>query len=212
MSRYGIIVLADKCIGCHACAIACKQENQVAPGIFWNQIQRIEDPKARTITWFRTSCQHCDNPACLPKCPFKAIYKGEHGEVLVDRAKCVGCKTCLAFCPYGAPKFNDAKVTSYYGDKQPLYEAPKLPHTDRKPGQAEHCTLCAHRTAKGGKPACVIACGVGVLNFVDYDNPTEQTKGLIEKAVAMNEAAGTNPKVRYISQRVDFRNLKAKIR
>lgn len=90
MSQFGIIVNVDKCIGCQACFVACKEENKVAPGIQWNQIHRAENLQDRIINYFRVSCQHCDNPACLPVCPAKAIYKGPHGEVLVDQSKCIG--------------------------------------------------------------------------------------------------------------------------
>lgn len=86
MSQFGIIVNVDKCIGCQACFVACKEENKVAPGIQWNQIHRAENLQDRIINYFRVSCQHCDNPACLPVCPAKAIYKGPHGEVLVDQS------------------------------------------------------------------------------------------------------------------------------
>ena len=99
MSQFGIIVNVDKCIGCQACFVACKEENKVAPGIQWNQIHRAENLQDRIINYFRVSCQHCDNPACLPVCPAKAIYKGPHGEVLVDQSKCIGCGACASACP-----------------------------------------------------------------------------------------------------------------
>ena len=114
MSQFGIIVNVDKCIGCQACFVACKEENKVAPGIQWNQIHRAENLQDRIINYFRVSCQHCDNPACLPVCPAKAIYKGPHGEVLVDQSKCIGCGACAMACPYGAPKFNRSGKTSYW--------------------------------------------------------------------------------------------------
>ena len=103
MSQFGIIVNVDKCIGCQACFVACKEENKVAPGIQWNQIHRAENLQDRIINYFRVSCQHCDNPACLPVCPAKAIYKGPHGEVLVDQSKCISCGACAGTCPVGAP-------------------------------------------------------------------------------------------------------------
>lgn len=84
MSRYGIIVNVDRCAGCFACAVACKEENQVAPGIFWEKIKRDENVRDNVINWFRMSCMHCDDPACMKVCPMKAIHKGPHGEVLVD--------------------------------------------------------------------------------------------------------------------------------
>ena len=88
MSRFGIIVNVDKCVGCHACAIACKEENQVAPGIFYERVERFENIAANFINWFRVSCMHCDKPACMPVCPVKAIHRGPAGEVLVDQKKC----------------------------------------------------------------------------------------------------------------------------
>lgn len=85
MSRFGIIVNVDKCVGCHACAIACKEENQVAPGIFYERVERFENIADNFINWFRVSCMHCDKPACMPVCPAKAIHRGPAGEVLVDQ-------------------------------------------------------------------------------------------------------------------------------
>ena len=99
MSRMGIIVNVDECIGCHACFIACKQENQVSPNIQWNRIRKVENREKNIINYFRASCQHCEDPACLKVCPMKAVYKGPHGEILIDQDKCIACKACLAACP-----------------------------------------------------------------------------------------------------------------
>ena len=120
MSRFGIIVNVDKCVGCHACAIACKEENQVAPGIFYERVERFENIADNFINWFRVSCMHCDKPACMPVCPAKAIHRGPAGEVLVDQKKCIGCRMCERACPYGAPKFNASGETNYFGGKTPL--------------------------------------------------------------------------------------------
>ena len=171
MSQFGIIVNVDKCIGCQACFVACKEENKVAPGIQWNQIHRAENLQDRIINYFRVSCQHCDNPACLPVCPAKAIYKGPHGEVLVDQSKCISCGACAMACPYGAPKFNRSGKTSYW-DGPALASVPLQPHQQRTPGKAERCTLCVQRTSNGQVPKCVEACAVKALTFVDYDNLT----------------------------------------
>ena len=87
MSKYGIIVNADDCVGCHACFVACKEENQVAPGVKWNHLERLEHPAEEVIEYFRVSCMHCENPACMKVCPVKAVYFGPHGEVLIDQKK-----------------------------------------------------------------------------------------------------------------------------
>lgn len=211
MSKFGIIVDIDKCVGCHACAIACKEENQVAPGIFYERVHRSENVAANVVNYFRVSCMHCDNPACMKVCPAKAISKGPAGEVLVDAKKCIGCKMCLAACAYGAPQFNTEGRTSYFGDKVPLVERPLEAWQHHPAGKAEHCTLCTHRTSKGGIPACVEVCGIGALTFVDYENPTEAAKALIAKARPMNAAAGTEPKIRYIAKNMDVEAFEPKV-
>ncbi len=204
--RKGIIVNMDLCVGCQACFVACKQENQVAPKIQWNQIQRTEDEKRGIITYFRMSCMHCDEPACLPVCPAKAISKGPNGEVLVDSKKCVGCRMCEARCPWHVPLFNTSGRTNYW-DKAPLVHVEPQPHQVRVPGKAEHCTLCAHRDT----PACVEACKLGALTLVDYDNLTEQQQAMLKASHAMNGAEGTKPKVRYVSKNVDVTKLDRKV-
>ena len=202
--KYGIIVNTNECVGCHACFTACKEENQVLPGVKWNRIDRIEHEKARVIEYFRLSCMHCEDPACMKICPAKAIHKGPAGEVLVDHAKCIGCRMCEKACPYGAPQFADPKKTSYFGEKTPLEVIPVRPENARTPGKAEHCTLCTHRTSQGLLPACVAACSTGALTFVDYDNPSPEAKALLAQGHPMNEAAGTHPKVVYVSSHTDF--------
>lgn len=194
MSRFGIIVNVDKCVGCHACAIACKEENQVAPGIFYERVERFENIADNFINWFRVSCMHCDKPACMPVCPAKAIHRGPAGEVLVDQKKCIGCRMCERACPYGAPKFNASGETNYFGGKTPLAIRELEPWQRHAAGRAEHCTLCTHRTSQGRPPACVEACGIGAMTWVDFDAPTPEAEKLIAAAKPMNAAAGTEPK------------------
>ena len=210
MSRYGIIVNVDRCAGCFACAVACKEENQVAPGIFWEKIKRDENVRDNVINWFRMSCMHCDDPACMKVCPMKAIHKGPHDEVLVDQQKCIGCKMCANACPYDVPVFNTEGRTSYFGDKQPLVVRPAKPHTERTPGKAEHCTLCTHRLAEGRLPACVENCSTKALTLVDYDSKDPEVQALIKRSICLSEEAGTQPKVRYICSNMDFKSVKLK--
>ena len=208
--KKGLIIVTDRCMGCHTCFTACKEENQVAPGVAWNHLERVEHEKAGFVDYFRVSCMHCEDPACMKVCPVKAIHKGPNGEVLVDQSKCIGCRMCEQACPYHAPKFSDPAKQSYFGDKKSLSTLGPRPENVRTPGKAEHCTLCAHRTAKGLLPACAAACPAGAIVYVDYDNPTPETTDLIKRSQAINEAAGTNPKVRFVSSHTDFRKLTVK--
>lgn len=210
MSRLGIIVNVDKCIGCHACFVACKQENQVAPGIQWNRIRKVENIKANIINYYRASCQHCDEPACLAVCPVKAVFKGSHGEVLVDHAKCIGCKACLVACPFDAPKFNEAKVTSYFGDKEPLFIPDKVFVKGRIAGKAEHCTLCFQRLEQNKEPACIEVCPASAITLVDYDRLTPDQEKMVQASVALKAAKDTKPKVRYICSNMDFSQVSLK--
>lgn len=210
MSSYGLIVNVDNCIGCMSCVVACKQENLVAPDIQWNRIGRVENVAARVIGYFRVGCMHCEEAPCLAICPVKAISKGPGGEVLVDSAKCIGCKMCATACPYGAPKFNDTGKTSYWGNYVAPYEQFKVAHQSRPAGRAERCTLCTHRTAQGQPPKCVDVCPTGALAFVDYDKPSDAVKPLLAKATAMTAAKGTKPRVRYVSSHFDFSRIEVK--
>ena len=198
MSRFGILVDVDKCIGCMACFVACKEENKVAPNIQWNQIHRTENAKERIINYFRVSCMHCDEPACLPVCPVKAIHKGPAGEVLVDPAKCIGCGACRAACPWSVPQFNKAGRTNYF-DKAPLAAAPLEEWQKRPAGKAERCTLCVHRTGKGMPPKCVEVCPTGCLSFVDWDSLDPKLKDRAAKSVALGGHEERKPKVRFLA-------------
>ena len=88
---------------------------------------------------------------------------------------------------------------------------PLRPHQQRTPGKAERCTLCVQRTSNGQVPKCVEACAVKALTFVDYDNLTPEQKALVDKSVALNEAAGTKPKVRYIASYMDIAGRQEKM-
>lgn len=168
MAQYGWTIDLTKCVGCHACAVACKAENNTEPQ--WTYGSPASDLAVRngravavnyrevfyrwsgkypapTLTFVTSSCNHCSDPACIPSCPVQGITKREDdGIVLFDYDVCIGCKNCMWACPYGAPRFNEATK------------------------KMEKCTFCAHRLDVGQQPACVTTCTGRALNFVtDFD-------------------------------------------
>ena len=147
MSRYGIIVNVDRCAGCFACAVACKEENQVAPGIFWEKIKRDENVRDNVINWFRMSCMHCDDPACMKVCPMKAIHKGPHGEVLVDQQKCIGCKMCTKVCP------RDAILPIATAEEKEKYKAIKKAQAEKAAAAKKAAEEAAAAAAASATPA-----------------------------------------------------------
>lgn len=156
MNQYGFFFDQSRCYGCQACATACKDWNDIAPGPEkWMTVYEWETgsfPLTRIHT-LAFSCGHCENPACVAACPENAIFKEEQfGAVLVDREKCVGCRECSNACPYGAPKFA----------------------SDEKGEKMSKCTMCVDRLVKGDQPQCALACPMRALDFGPLDELIEK--------------------------------------
>ncbi|UCB43654.1 MAG: 4Fe-4S dicluster domain-containing protein [Dehalococcoidales bacterium] len=156
---------ANKCIGCRACQVACKQWNEM-PGETTTNTGSYENPPkttAYTLTkvhfseadydgkfhWVFTKiqCMHCEHPACAAACLVGAFQKTEEGPVLYDDHKCIGCRYCMVACPFGIPAYQ-------WDDPTPW---------------VRKCTFCADRQTGGLKPACVTACPSGALKFSERD-------------------------------------------
>jgi Fe-S-cluster-containing dehydrogenase component len=178
MARLGMVIDTRQCVGCMDCVVACKTENGVPDGHCRDWItQRLEGtmPHLRlTITSER--CNHCDNPPCVTCCPTGASHVHDFGQiVLVDHDKCIGCKACLASCPYGA----------------------RFIHPD---GYADKCTFCIHRVEKGELPACVAVCPTHAMHFGDLDDPQSEVSRLIatRRHFVLKPDAGTKPRIYYL--------------
>ncbi len=203
MTKLGIAIDKKRCIGCQTCALSCKTQNNVPEGVFWNRVitegSDIIDGAVGTYpdlsrSYLPIACQHCENPACQKVCPTGATYKDDKGRVEIDYEKCIGCRMCMAACPYNARSFNweDPKrsVDFNYGDK----DVPVRPK-----GVAEKCTLCKERTDKDQEPMCVQNCPYDARIFGDLDDPnSEISKKVKEKnAYMLLEDRGTKPQVKY---------------
>lgn len=141
---------------------------------------------------FLTLCNHCEKPACVRVCPTKATFKREDGIVLMDFHRCIGCRFCMAACPYGSRSFN-------FRDPRPFIEErnPKFP--TRMKGVVEKCNFCAERLAVGELPACVEASN-GALTCGDLDDPESEVRELLRSnfTIRRKPALGAGPSVFYI--------------
>ncbi len=141
---YNFVFDKNKCVGCGACAIACKIQNNTDININYRQISTYNYYKMPEIPvfYFSLSCNHCEKPLCLKNCPALAYTKDEKsGAVLHDASKCIGCKYCTWACPYDAPKFNDKTKT------------------------IEKCNFCIELIKNDDKPNCAKLCPTGALSF-----------------------------------------------
>lgn len=156
MKNMSLIWFQNDCMGCHSCEVACKQEHAI--GIGPRLVRVIEKPPA----FIPVYCHHCVKAPCSDACPVEAIFRTKNGIVLIDEALCIGCKTCVEACPFGAMQFDEDNET------------------------AIKCNMCIDRQKIGQKPACVSICPTGCIHFGD----TKMDLGArIEKTVLRDKRA-----------------------
>ena len=204
MTRYGMAISLDRCIGCNACTLACKTSNNIPSGMLWIRVitEGCEHADGAvgvfpnlTRTYIPMSCQHCENPACMKVCPTGATYKDANGCVEINYDKCIGCRMCMAACPYNARVFNWNKPLRNpdfnYGDKDV---------TARPKGVAEKCSFCKERTNRGEQPMCVICCPMRARTFGDLDDPESEVNKVIRErgGSTLLPEFGTRPQVYYV--------------
>jgi len=176
--RYGFVIDHRKCIGCHACTVACKTEHEVPLGSYCTWVKYVERgtfPHARRFfTVLR--CNHCTQAPCVPICPTTALIKRTDGIVDFDKDRCIGCKSCMQACPYDA-----------------IY-------IDPDSNTAAKCNFCAHRVEVGLEPACVIVCPERAIIAGDLDDPRSEIARLVgrEAVEVRKPEQGTRPNVYYI--------------
>ncbi len=225
--RYGMVVDLEvcensrECDGKYPCVHACKTVNITPPNSYWMQI--IESEKISFADRLPRPCMHCENPPCVKVCPVGATYQRIDGIVLVDYARCIGCRLCAVACPYGARYFNWKEPTAEEIDKTrteswavvedvwkdlgkdvPIEKDPEtgLPpaiEIPRPHGVIEKCNFCVHRVEKGLDPACVAACP-GALTFGDVNDPKSEVSKLLKerKWLKLIEEFNTKPSVYYL--------------
>lgn len=143
-------------------------------------------------------CNHCDNPPCVRVCPTKATWSREDGIVMMDWHRCIGCRYCIAACPYGSRSFNWREPWPRPFEKNQIPPDPDFP--TRSKGVVEKCTFCDERLAEGLPPACVEACKEGCLVFGDLENSESEVRTLLRSrfSIRRKPGLGTQPEVYYI--------------
>ncbi len=173
-----MVIDLRRCIGCHACSVACKQENNVPITAYRTWVKQVEKgryPNVRKVS-LPALCNHCDKPICVQNCPVQASYQREDGIVLIDYDRCIGCKYCIASCPYDVRFVNPIR------------------------GTVEKCTFCVHRVDRGQVPACVETCVAKARTFGDLTDPTSEVSRLIatHPSSPLKPDSGTEPQVYYL--------------
>ena len=141
---------------------------------------------------FLVLCNHCEEPVCVRVCPTQATFKRDDGIVLMDFHRCIGCRFCMAACPFGARSFN-------YRDPRPFIKEKNPEYPTRMKGVVEKCNFCAERLAVGKQPACVEA-SKGAIVVGDLEDPESEVRKLLSAAYSIRrkENLGTGPSVYYI--------------
>ncbi|HRW12287.1 MAG TPA: 4Fe-4S dicluster domain-containing protein [Syntrophomonas sp.] len=210
MGNKRLVMLIDinRCIGCHACAVACKANNNLPNEIWWNQVlthggKSMDTPRGQypnlQLQFLPLACQHCDNPPCVKACPTGATYQADNGIVMMDYDKCVGCGSCILACPY--------KYVRQFNEKEPQYMLDFPTGNEGVPAQQKgtvsKCTFCHTLVAKGETPACIEVCPVNARYFGDLtDKESTVFKVLQENQhLQLLTERGTNPSVYYLTGR-----------
>ncbi len=210
--KWAMAVDLDKCRkekGCKDCINACHQEYNV-PDIgnpkdevkwlwkepfehaFHGQEHEFMQKKLKHLPTLLL-CNHCDNPACVKVCPVQATWKREDGIVMMDWHRCIGCRYCMAACPYGSRSFN-------WRDPRPFIKNIRKDFPTRTRGVVEKCTFCEARLAKGKPPACVEACKSKALTFGDLEDPRSRIRKLLNSKFSLTRkpGIGTGPQIYYL--------------
>lgn len=200
--RWVMVMDLRRCDGCGECTKACQEMHFLEPEQTWLKVYEIQ---ATGHSYFMPRvCMQCDDPPCQRVCPVGATFTSKDGVVLVDQEKCIGCRLCMAACPYEARYFNWTEPTRH--PPLPVIPTPEFPSPQRV-GTVGKCTFCVHRTRHGMLPACVEGCPMGVIYMGDLDadvatngdDTVRLSTFLFENhAVRFKEELNTGPAVYYI--------------
>ena len=203
----------SRCIGCRRCVYGCVEENNQSrdPQVHWITVLEMDKERGVDLQhatpdynpeqvpqpgkfYFPVQCQQCEDPPCVKVCPVTATWKEPDGIVVIDYEWCVGCRCCIAACPYGARHFNWGEPHIPAEEINPNTEY--LGNRPRSRGGVEKCTFCIQRTRKGLYPKCVEVCPVGARKFGNLLDPDSEIRYIIEnkRVYVFKEELNTQPK------------------
>lgn len=210
--RRAMVIDLRKCLetkDCTACTEACHRVHNVPTmsdpkhAVKWIWQERFHDvfpdenspyvDEALTAGPALVFCNHCDNPPCARVCPTGATWKRSDGVVMMDWHRCIGCRYCMAACPYGSRSFN-------WEDPRPHLKVLNRDFPTRTKGVVEKCTFCDERLDRGEEPACVAACKEKAMTFGDLNDPDSEVRRLLRSRFGLRRkpGLGTQPEVYYL--------------
>ncbi len=204
-AQWAMVLDLRRCDGCKACTMACQQRHYLHADQTWIKVYKMTSSGGQTYHMPRP-CMMCEDPPCMYVCPVGATFRNDEGIVLVDQSVCIGCRTCMAACPYEARYFN-------WSTPKPAPRMPGMPQSPEWPvpqvlGTVGKCVWCADRLPHGELPACVQGCPMGVIYIGDLVSDVAvnsfgdviRIDEFIKKndAVRFKEELGTNPRVWYV--------------
>lgn len=207
--RWVMVIDLARCDGCRVCTEACTKMHNVPPGQEWIHVIKMQDPRTNATYWFPKPCFQCDNSPCTKVCPVSATYKREDGVVLIDQDRCIGCRYCMAACPYSTRWFNWTEPPHTPEELAMPYDVEmNLPH---RKGVAEKCLFCPSLLRKGELPACAAHCAMGAIYAGDeLEDLVTNSRGetfKFSKLIQDNggyrflDELGTHPRVWYLPPR-----------
>ena len=203
--KFVMVIDLAKCDGCGKCTKACNKMHYLPNVKQWIEVLELQDAPETSPYYFPKPCMHCDNPPCTKVCPVDATFKREDGIVAIDTDRCIGCRFCMAACPYSVRLFNwdePAKpdIVEFNNSSENAFQSKK--------GCVEKCDFCPHVTRHGEMPACVTHCPMNAIWFGDanedavtrYDGTTTKLSQLLTDGAAYRfmEELGTEPRVYYL--------------
>ncbi len=203
--KFVMVIDLSRCKNVKACQASCNHAHHIEEGQNWIKVYPMQDAKHTAPYWQPTTCMHCDEPPCVKVCPVDATFKREDGIVLIDSDRCIGCRFCMAACPYSTRVFN-------WGEPDLPVEIADLPYNPetsipQKKGTVGKCDFCPDMTRMGMLPHCVSACPNGVYFFGDMNedsvtngSETFRFSNLIRDKAGyrLMEDLGTKPSVYYL--------------